>query len=85
MKLVRSDDIPVRILKTWPLAGSMFDGEVAAGLVPVLFGQDPKSSLLALNKDLPKAHKDMMAINRRFSAWESINVKDSIALIKKPR
>ncbi len=79
------DNIPTIHLKSWSLHASLFDKELAAGLVPTLFAEDPDSAVAMLNKDLVKGHADIMKINRIFFVAEQLILSDALALLKKPR
>jgi len=79
------DNIPTIRLGAWPLNATMFEGEIAAGPCPLLFGEDEEASVTALAADLGKAHYDIMRINRAFFSLESVTLKDATAIVKKPR
>jgi hypothetical protein len=72
-------------LSSWPLQANLFDGEIAAGPVPIFFAEDPEEAKESMMSDLPKAHYDIMRINKNFFVAESGNMKDVQALLKKPR
>ena len=72
-------------INTWPLSATLFDGEVAGGVVPVLFATDEAAALDSITSDLAKAHWDVNKLNKVFFISESINLKEALALIKKPR
>ena len=77
--------MPTIHINTWPLSATLFDGEVAGGVVPVLFATDEAAALDSISSDLAKAHWDVNKLNKVFFILESINLKEALALIKKPR
>ena len=77
--------MPTIHINTWPLSATLFDGEVAGGVVPVLFVTDEAAALDSITSDLAKAHWDVNKLNKVFFISESINLKEALALIKKPR
>jgi len=79
------DNIPTVCLGSWPLKATLFDGEVIGGPVPLLFGADPEAAKTSLLADPAKTQKDVVKINRSILAWEYVLLKDSIAVVKKPR
>ena len=77
--------MPTIHINTWPLSATLFDGEVAGGVVPVLFATDEAAALDSISSDLAKAHWDVNKLNKVFFISESINLKEALALIKKLR
>ena len=77
--------MPTIHINTWPLSATLFDGEVAGGVVPVLFATDEAAALDSITSDPAKAHWDVNKLNKVFFISESINLKEALALIKKPR
>ena len=77
--------MPTIHINTWPLSATLFNGEVAGGVVPVLFATDEAAALDSITSDLAKAHWDVNKLNKVFFISESINLKEALALIKKPR
>ena len=77
--------MPTIHINTWPLSATLFDGEVAGGVVPVLFATDEAAALDSITSDMAKAHWDVNKLNKVFFISESINLKEALALIKKPR
>ena len=77
--------MPTIHINTWPLSATLFDGEVAGGVVPVLFATDEAAALDSITSDLAKAHWDVNKLNKVFFISESINLKEALDLIKKPR
>jgi hypothetical protein len=72
-------------LATWPLEASLFDGDTAAGPVPLIFSEDPDSSRAALESNVAKAHADLQKVARCFYMPETIRLEDALNLVKKPR
>ena len=77
--------MPTIHINTWPLSATLFDGEVAGGVVPVLFATDEAAALDSISSDLAKAHWYVNKLNKVLFISESINLKEALALIKKPR
>ena len=77
--------MPTIHINTWPLSATLFDEEVAGGVVPVLFATDEAAALDSITSDPAKAHWDVNKLNKVFFISESINLKEALALIKKPR
>ena len=65
--------MPTIHINTWPLSATLFDGEVAGGVVPVLFATDEAAALDSITSDLAKAHWDVNKLNKVFFISESIN------------
>ena len=53
--------------------------------MPVLFATDEAAALDSITSDPAKAHWDVNKLNKVFFISESINLKEALALIKKPR
>jgi hypothetical protein len=68
-----------------PLCTNMFDGEIAAGPIPILFSEDTRASLEGLNTNAQKAHQDIQHLEKVFFMPEYIDVEEAINLVKKPR
>ena len=79
------DNIPTVRLAYWPLSSDLYDGDVAAGPVPVLFAPNPEEATASLNEDLARSHKDVMKLNKLFGVFEFVNLEAAIAIMKKPR
>jgi len=77
--------VPVIKIKGWPLNCSLFDGEIAAGLVPTLFAADPTAAETALKADPTKAHYDINKLNKVLLMPETILTREALALLKKNR
>ena len=45
------DNVAVVQVHSWPLLGSVFDGQVAKGPVPVFFSEDVEMATKGLNED----------------------------------
>ena len=88
MSLINSnifrDNIPTVRLAYWPLSTDLYDRDVVAGPVPVLFAPNPEEAIDSLNSDLARSHKDVMKLNRLFGVYEYINLEAAIAIMKKP-
>ena len=67
------------------MTGSLFDGEVAAGLVPTLFAINPTATLEAIRTEFIKAHTDITKVNKVLSTHESVSVVEAILVLKKAR
>jgi hypothetical protein len=72
-------------LASWPLGAVLFDGDTTAGPCPVLFSEDPESSVAALEANPDKAHKDYSKVARSFFMPEYVKLKEALAVVKKPR
>jgi len=79
------DNIPTVRLGSWPLTAALFDGEVAAGPLPTLFGPDAETALAAITADPAKAHYDIQRLSKVFVAAEYILLAEGPAILKKPR
>jgi hypothetical protein len=79
------DNIAAIKIASWPLQANLFDGDVAAGPVPVFFAEDPDEAKEAMSSDPSKAHYDIMRINKNYFIPECIGAKEAQALLKKPR
>jgi hypothetical protein len=79
------DNVPVVELSTWNLEATLFDGDLAAGPVPVLFTEDPDSSRTALANNVAKAHYDTQKIASCFYMPEILKLEDALTVVRKPR
>jgi hypothetical protein len=77
--------VPTVELASWPLGAVLFDGDTTAGPCPVLFSEDPESSVAALEANPDKAHKDYSKVARSFFMPEYVKLKEALAVVKKPR
>ena len=82
---MRSDNLPVIIIKLWPLEATLFDGEQLTGPVPSLYSEDPDAAQAAIKGDPLKAHWDLNKIAKSFFMVESVTATEALAVIKKPR
>jgi hypothetical protein len=83
--LLFRDNVPTVELAVWSLEASLFDGEIAAGPVPVLFSEEPEATLAAVTANPGKAHYDVQKVARCFLMPETIRLDEASALVKKPR
>jgi len=72
-------------IKTWDIDASLFDGDLMAGPIPLLFSEDPEAATTNLKADPLKAHWDLMKVVRCFFLAESLNLQEALAYVKKPR
>lgn len=77
--------MPTVLVKSWGVNATLFDGDVAAGVVPTLFSADPEASRSAINKDVYKAHYDINRLNKAFFMAENVTGREAINIIKKAR
>ena len=77
--------MPTIKLGEWPLQCDLWDGEVLAGPVPTLFADTPDVAADALKSDLGKVHYDLNRLHKVFFGTEHVDLKEAIALVKKPR
>ena len=80
-----SDNIPTIRLGSWALNANMFDGSISAGPCPVLFSPDIEASTVALAADISKCHSDLQRLSKIFLSYEDVQLKDALAVVKKPR
>lgn len=80
-----SDNIPTIQLAVWDLQACLFDNDIAAGLVPTLFAEDPDTAVANMKVETLKLHGDVMKINRMFLCPEFVTVKEASSILKKPR
>jgi hypothetical protein len=83
--LLCRDNVPTIELVSWDLEATLFDGDVAAGPVPVLFSEEPESTAAAVAANVAKAHYDVQKIARCFAMPETVRLEDALSLVKKPR
>lgn len=79
------DNLPTVHITTWPMTSNLFDGEVAAGLVPTLFTSDPTATLAAITTEVIKAHADLAKVNKTITTYESVSVAEALLVLKKAR
>jgi len=85
INLMFRDNVPTIHTASWPLAATLFEGEIAAGPVPTLFATDPDAAGEAIKDDPIKAHWDCNKLAKVFLAAEEVALKDALAVMKKPR
>ena len=79
------DNLPTVRLGSWGLDAALFDRELAAGPCPTLFSPDPDAAPEALRADGVKAHYDIQRMLRALFSHEIVNLRDAVAIVKKPR
>jgi hypothetical protein len=57
------DNLPAVDVKTWYLHAHMFDGDVAAGPVPLLFAANPDVAAASIAAEPAKAHFDLSKVS----------------------
>jgi hypothetical protein len=57
-----SDNLPAIECATWFLHTHSFDGDVAAGPMPILFAANPEAAAAAINSDPARAHFDLSKV-----------------------
>ena len=60
--MLHRDNLPTVEAKTWYLHAHTFDGDLAAGPVPLLFANNPEVATAAINSDPAKAHFDLSKV-----------------------
>ena len=80
--IIRSDNLPIILIKSWPLEVALFDGEQQADRVPSLYSEDPDSAQTAIKDDPMKAHWDINKITKTFFMMESVTTAEALAIIK---
>jgi hypothetical protein len=56
------DNLPAVDVKTWYLHAHMFDGDIAAGPVPLLFAANPDVAAASIAAEPAKAHFDLSKV-----------------------
>ncbi len=59
---LRRDNLPAVDVKTWYLHAHMFDGDIAAGPVPLLFAANPDVAAASIAAEPAKAHFDLSKV-----------------------
>ena len=77
--------MPTIKLGEWALQCNMWDGDLLAGPVPTLFADTPDVAVDALKSDPGKAHYDLNRLHRVLFGPEHVDIKEAMALVKKPR
>ena len=54
--------MPAVDVKTWYLHAHMFDGDAAAGPVPILFAANPEAAAAAIGAEPAKAYFDLSKV-----------------------
>ena len=80
-----SDNVAAMHIKSWDVDCSLFDGDLMAGPIPLLFSEDHETAATNIKADPLKAHWDLMKIARCFFLAESLSLQEAIAYVKKPR
>ncbi len=60
-------------VKTWYLHAHMFDGDAAAGPVPILFAANPEAAAAAIEAEPAKAHFDLSKVNYNTTSFRKSN------------
>jgi hypothetical protein len=60
--VLRRDNLPAVDVKTWYLHAHMFDGDIAAGPVPLLFAANPDEAAASIAAEPAKAHFDLSKV-----------------------
>ncbi len=79
------DTTPAIKLRRWPFNAALFDGEVAAGLIPTLFAPDPEATSAAITANRLKAHYYVNKLNKVLFMPEHLQLKEALHLLKKHR
>ena len=75
---LRRDNLPAVDVKTWYLHAHMFDGDIAAGPVPLLFAANPDVAAASIAAEPAKAHFDLSKVltcYTKFSSRKNFNTK----------
>lgn len=83
--LLNRNNVPAHLLSSWDLRCDLFDGDLLAGPVLTLFGDDPDAIRQAICSDHAKTHWDLQKPNRHFIQPELVPLKAAAAVEKKPR
>ncbi len=67
------DNLPAVDVKTWYLHAHMFDGDAAAGPVPILFAANPEAAAAAIEAEPAKAHFDLSKVNYNTASFRKFN------------
>ena len=60
--MLRRDNLPAVDVKTWYLHAHMFNGDVAAGPVPLFFAANPDEAAASIAAEPAKAHFDLSKV-----------------------
>jgi hypothetical protein len=80
-----ADNLAVVILASFPLEVDMFDGDLAAGPVPLFFSSKPEETLAKVTGRPQAAHNLCQALAGRFMATEGLTSKEAVSLNGRPR
>ena len=80
--IIRSDNLPIILIKSWPLEVALFDREQLAGPVPSLYSKDPDTAQTAIKGNPLKAHWDFNKIAKTVFMMESVTAAEALAIIK---
>ena len=73
------------LLNSWPAEAALFDGDIMAGPVPSLYGEDPDAPLAGITAEPRKAHWDLLKICCLLFMPEILGLEDVLSFIKNPR
>ena len=77
--------MPTIRLGSWDVNSNLFEGEIAAGPCPIFFSRDSEAAVAALEAEPARCHADLQRIMKVFFSREIVNLRDSVAIVKKPR
>lgn len=80
-----SDNVPTFLVKSWSLDADLFDGDLVAGPVPSLFGDDEEAITTAIDDNLARFHADLLKLYKLFLMPESVSISKAQSLMKKMR
>jgi hypothetical protein len=80
-----ADNLAVVVLASFPLEVDMFDGDLAAGPVPLFFSSKPEETLAKISSRPSAAHNLCQALAGRFLITEGLTSKEAVSLDGKPR
>jgi hypothetical protein len=79
------DGLAVIVLAAYPVYCQLFDGDVGAGPVPVLFSSKPEEIAAQLRELPAAAHKLSQAISTRLTTTETLTSSEALELGATPR
>ena len=83
--LLAEDTIPVVELASYEVHYKSFNGSLAAGIIPTLSSLDPEESLVRIEDDQARFHKELQKFSGRFVRHELLSLKEAQIIVKKPR
>ncbi len=83
--LLAEDNIPVVELASYEAHYRAFNGSLAAGIIPTLSSMDPEESLVRIEDDQARFHKELQKFSGRFVRHELLSLKEAQIIVKKPR